>query len=173
MSLRPGAIALNTALATSQQTVIEILLTKTASGTIAPLVPTDATIVGMGTNLDRASAAALQAEINTKLGVLTATSTEEVDAATVFAATPMGLDAVGAVIPCSGQIRKVTVMEVVAPTATAAIKDVKPAALSATLGTDGLAVTPKGNIVLRIQDLGLDAAAVGAVVKLRIYCESK
>lgn len=154
---------------------VEVFLLDT-SGTVTVLNPIVdiGTIFGVAANFGRSSAAVLQAEVNAALSdgqatPLSATATTEVDCATVFATTPMGVDSIGLVLPMAGQVRRV--ISLTASLSGSASVTIVPAALSATLATAGLAVTPLGNIVSRFVLTGLDAGT--GVVMITVRYQSK
>lgn len=154
---------------------VEVFLLDT-SGTVTTLSAfvDVGTIFGTAANLGRSSAAALQAEVNAALSdgqpvALSPTSTAEVDVSTVFATTPMGVDSIGLVLPMAGQVRRVVCLT--ASLSGSASITIQPAALSATLATPGLAVTPLGNIISRFVLTGLDAGT--GVVTITVRYQSK
>lgn len=175
--MRPSTQLWDDSLSRSQQASVELYFTKTGSAAIAPLFANSAVQVGMGAHLDYTSDAVCQANINAMLSsALAATDTSEIVAATYFATTPMGVDALGLVVSFSGEVRAVNMLEaVLMPTSSTAgtIVGVPPAALSATLATNGFIATPLGNVAARFVLTGLDAAATGSVVKVTIYFQPK
>lgn len=174
--MRPSTQLWDDALQRSQQAQIEVYLTKTGAASVAPLFPNSAVQCGMGANLDYASVAICLANVNAMLGVSPATSTAEVDAATFFAAAPMGIDALGFVVSFSGEVRAVNFLEAClmpVTSAAATVVGVAPAALSATLATNGFVTTASGNVVGRIVLTGLDAAATNSVIRLTISFQPK
>lgn len=112
-----------------------------------------------------------QAAVNALLDAdLSATSTAEIDTTVAFGATAMGVDAFGFVISCAGQIDDVLGMEATLYDAEQDNFVPKAASLPDTL-TQGLLITPAGNLAGRVIPTGLDAET--GYLSLKIYFYSK
>lgn len=101
---------------------------------------------------------------------LSASSTSEIDASVAFGSTAMGVDAFGFVIACDGQVDEVLGMEATLYDAEQDNFVPKATSLPDTL-TEGLLVTPAGNLAGRVIPTGLDAET--GYLALHIYFYSK
>ena len=101
---------------------------------------------------------------------LSASSTAEIDTTVAFGSTAMGVDAFGFVISCDGQIDDVLGMEATLYDAEQDNFVPKAASLPDTL-TEGLFITPAGNLAGRVIPTGLDAET--GYLSLKIYFYSK
>lgn len=106
-----------------------------------------------------------QAAVNALLG---SSGTDEIDTSVAFGSTAMGVDAFGFVLDCDGQIKDVIGLE---STLYAVEQDnfvPKVASLPNTL-TEGLLITPAGNLAGRVIPTGLDAATGYLIVKIHFF----
>lgn len=170
MSGLQALVVANPRLAAAQPHCIRLFFQITA-GAVTQLLTSDLPPVIVGV----ASGDFTQAAVNRLLekdstgADLSAASTAEVDVATAFGATAMGVDSIGFVISTNGQFAKaacvVATLNTVAPRVVA-----QTTSLPNTL-TSGLLVTPAGNLAGRVVLTGLDAAT--GVLVLEIYVWSK
>lgn len=106
-----------------------------------------------------------QAAVNALLG---SAGTDEIDTSVAFGSTAMGVDAFGFVLDCDGQVEDVLGLE---STLYAVEQDNfvgKVTSLPDTL-TEGLFITPAGNLAGRVIPTGLDAATGTLVIKIHFF----
>lgn len=157
-------------LAASQPSVLRLFFSVT-SGAVTHLLSRDLPPVVFGV----ASGDFTQAAVNKLLekdssgADLSASSTAEVDVATAFGATAMGVDAFGFVIQFRGQVARCAgAMAYLFP----GTEDVKFTPQTATLPntlTQGLLVTPAGNLAGRVIPTGLDSATGQLVIEIYFW----
>lgn len=111
-----------------------------------------------------------QAAVNAMLGLDSTTSTAEIDTTVAFGSTAMGVDAFGFVLNCGGQVDSVIGMEATLYDAEQDNFVAEVTSLPDTL-TEGLLVTPLGNLAGRVIPTGLDAETGQLVIT--IYFHSK
>jgi len=153
----------NSQLAASQPHVITLAFTVT-SGTVTQLLTKDLPPIIFGT----AAGSFTQAAVNALLGVSDSASTEEINTTVAFGSTAMGVDAFGFVLDCDGQIETVVGMEsTLYPTEQDNFVP-KVSSLPDTL-TEGLLVTPDGNLAGRVIPTGLDSATGQLIIKILFF----
>jgi hypothetical protein len=167
------ALTLNSArLASSQPYELHFFFTVTA-GAVTHLATKNIPPVIFGTT----AGAFTQATVNALLSPdadgndYSASSTSEIDTTVAFGATAMGVDAFGMVIYCANQCE--TVLGVKAdfyPGTEDSKFAVKVASLPNTL-TEGIFVTPAGNLALRVLPTGLDSGT--GTLLITVYYVSK
>ena len=159
----PSYILANDALARHQKACIELIydITGAKAGKFVTLPPQ--ALVGYDT------ATFTQGAIDALLG-----SSLEFDAAD-FGSTSMGLDALGIVLNCGGQIAAVHGVEIQSLADTAQASQL---GVVAAMTNGSLAATPRveksalGNLALQMVVTGLDAAVAGKLV-IKIYVDLK
>lgn len=170
MSLQALTLA-NSRLAASQPHALKLVFTITA-GAPTQLLTKNLPPVIFGTATGDFTQAAVNAllEKDSDGADLSTTSTAEIDTSVAFGATAMGVDAFGFVIACDGQIDNVLGMEATLYDAEQDNFVPKVTSLPDTL-TEGLLVTPAGNLAGRVIPTGLDAET--GYLALTIYFYSK
>lgn len=170
MSLQALTLA-NSRLAASQPQALKLVF-KITAGAPSQLLTKNLPPVIFGT----AEGDFTQAAVNALLAKdssgddLSATSTSEIDTTVAFGSTAMGVDAFGFVIACDGQVDNVLGMEATLYDAEQDNFVPKVAALPDTL-TEGLLITPAGNLAGRVIPTGLDAET--GYLAITIYFYSK
>lgn len=109
-----------------------------------------------------------QAAVNAMLGLDSSVSTSEVDVAVAFGSTAMGTDAFGFVLNCGGQIDTVLGMESTLYDAEQDNFVPRVTSLPDTL-SQGLLVTPLGNLVGRVIPTGLDTETGQLVISIYFF----
>lgn len=161
----------NSQLASSQPHVLHLVF-KITAGAPTQLLTKDLPPVIFGTAAGDFTQAAVNAllEKDSTGAALSATSTAEIDTTVAFGSTAMGIDAFGLVVACDGQIDNVLGMEATLYDAEQDNFVPKVSSLPDTL-TEGLLITPAGNLVARVIPTGLDAET--GYLALKIYFYSK
>lgn len=156
-------------LAASQPHSLKLVFTITA-GAPTQLLTKNLPPVIFGTAAGDFTQAAVNAllEKDSNGDSLSATSTAEIDTSVAFGSTAMGVDAFGFVIACDGQVDDVLGMEATLYDAEQDNFVAKAAALPDTL-TEGLLVTPAGNLAGRVIPTGLDAETGYLVLTIHFY----
>lgn len=109
-----------------------------------------------------------QAAVNAMLGLDSASSTEEIDVSVAFGSTAMGVDAFGFVLNCGGQVDTVLGMEATLYDAEQDNFVPRVTSLPDTL-TQGLLVTPLGNLAGRVIPTGLDSETGQLVITIYFF----
>lgn len=102
---------------------------------------------------------------------IAAASTAEIDTTVAFGSTAMGTDSFGFVVPTGNQVDRVLGMEATLFLASPVIKYVSRVTSLPNTLTEGIYVTPNGNLAGRVIPTGLDAGT--GVLKLSILFWSK
>lgn len=147
-------------LAASQPHTLTLAFVVT-SGVVTQLLTKNLPPIIFGTT----AGAFTQAAVNALLG---SSGTDEIDTSVAFGSTAMGVDAFGFVLDCDGQIENVIGLE---STLYAVEQDnfvPKVSSLPDTL-TEGLLVTPAGNLAGRVIPTGLDAATGYLIIKIHFF----
>lgn len=156
-------------LAVSQPHSLKLVFTITA-GAPTQLLTKNLPPVIFGTAASDFTQAAVNAllEKDSNGDSLSATSTAEIDTSVAFGSTAMGVDAFGFVIACDGQVDDVLGMEATLYDAEQDNFVAKATSLPDTL-TEGLLVTPAGNLAGRVIPTGLDAETGYLVLTIHFY----